>query len=113
MSTGKFLILVAFSFIIFALVSAEVLSEAQVAGLTQAVSMHETNLERVQRQQEVLRAMLQKLAIASLTDPDLAEVLRDHGVHVNRHSTQVESPAAAPAGAKPAPAAPEVPAVAQ
>ncbi len=110
------MILVALSFMIIALVSAEVLSEAQVAGLTQAVSVHQNNLERIQHQQDTLRSMLQKLAIASLNDTALADVLRDHGVHVNRRSNDAPTPApapATPAESKPAPAAPDVPPVAQ
>jgi hypothetical protein len=113
MSAGKFLILIALSFMIIALVFVEVLSEAQVSGLTDAVSLHEEKLNRAQRQQEILRQMLQRLAVASLTDPALADFLRNHGVQVNHRSIQPAATAPVPSGSKPAPPPPDVPPVAE
>ncbi len=104
------MILSALSLMIIALVCVEVLSEVQVNGLSDAVNYHQEVLERAQHQQELLRSMLQKLAVASISDPALADLLHDHGIRVNRRSVQA---APAPAGSKPAPAAPDVPPVAQ
>jgi len=110
MSGGKFLILIALSLMIIALVFVEVITEAQVSGLTDAVTLHENQLGQAQRQQEVLRQMLQRLAVASLTDPALADFLRSHGVQVNHRTVPA---ATVPSDAKPGPPPPDVPPVAQ
>jgi predicted Holliday junction resolvase-like endonuclease len=111
MSTGKFLILAVLSVMIIVLVLVEVVSEAQVTGLADAISMHQSYVNQSLRQQEVLRQMLQRLAVASMTDPALADVLHSHGIHITRQSSPPAAPA--PSAATPPPAPPDVPAVNQ
>jgi hypothetical protein len=111
MSAGKFWILVVLSLMVSVLVILEVICDAQVARVTDAVAFEQASLGRMQRSQELLRQMLQKLALDSVNDPAVADLLQDHGVHIHR-GTDPSAPAApAPAGSKPA--APDVPPVAQ
>lgn len=107
------MILSALSLMIFALVFVEVASEVQVDGLNIAVSNHEANLTEMQAQKEVLRQMLQRLAIASLSDPALVDVLHKNGVRINNRLPRAGAPASAPSDSKPAPPPPDVPPVAQ
>ncbi len=105
--------LITLSLMIVALIIAEVISDGQVVALTDAVSGNQAKLSRMQQQQEILRQMVQKLAIASQTDPDVAELLKNHGIKVTLNnqpetpSTPV-TPATPPTHAAPAPAVPPV-----
>ncbi len=107
------MILTALSLLILILSFVEVVSEIQVSRLTDAVGLHEANITAAQSQQEVLKQMLQRLALASLSDPALADVLHKRGVRVNHTDPPAGTPAALPAGSKPASPPPEVPPVAQ
>ncbi len=107
------MILTALSLLILILSFVEVVSEIQVSRLTDAVGLHEANISAAQSQQEVLKQMLQRLALASLTDPAVADVLHKRGMRVNHVEQPPGTSATLPAGSKPASPPPEVPPVAQ
>jgi hypothetical protein len=119
MSAEKFWILIVLSLMIIGSVGMEIASDAQVAKLNDAISREQFVLSRMSRQQEIFRQMLQRLAVLSVNDPAVADLLHAHGIRVNRvsgHFAVPTSPAATSAGPsvpKPAASAPEVPPVAQ
>jgi predicted Holliday junction resolvase-like endonuclease len=83
MSAGKYWLLVFLSLVIAALIFLEIRCEIQVTSLTFSVGENEAHLSQAQQQNEVLRQLLQRMAVESQHDSALADLLAKRGLHVS------------------------------
>jgi hypothetical protein len=91
MNAGKFWLLTFLSLVIAVLILLEITCENQVASLTAQVGMNEARISQARAQNELLRQLVQRIAIMSQRDLALADLLAKRGIHLN----------AAPRGAGP------------
>ena len=102
MSAGKYWLLLFLSSVIAILIFLEIYCENQVASLTYLVSSNESHVSQVQRQNEMLRQLIQRIAIDSQRDPALVSLLANHGIHLSVPAgTQTKLPAVAPPSTAP------------
>lgn len=92
MSAGKYWFLVILSLIIATLIFFEIRCETQVTNLTTSVSVNEALVSQAQQQNQMLRQLLQRIAIDSQHDPALVDLLAKRGIHVTVTPRQSDAP---------------------
>jgi len=82
MNVGKFWLLMFLAVVIGTLVILEIICENQVANLTSLVSFNESRVTQARQQNEVLRQLIERIAIESQHDPALVDLLAKRGIHL-------------------------------
>jgi hypothetical protein len=103
MNVGKFSLLLFLSLVIAILIFLEIACEQQVAYLTYQVSVNEARISQARQQNELLRQLVQRIAIESQRDPALLEILAKRGIRLSRGPGPGANPTTPP------PTAPNVP----
>jgi hypothetical protein len=93
MNVGKFWLLMFLSVVIAILVFLETTCENQVISLTYQMSRAEAQVAQARQQNEMLRQLIQRVAIESQRDPALMDLLTKRGIRFSRPSTGGATPA--------------------
>ncbi len=108
MNVGKFWLLTFLSLVIAVLILLEIVCENQVEVLANTVGSNEARIGQARQQNEMLRQLIQQIAIASRQDPALLNLLTKRGIHLQVTNTNgaaiPENPSAtAPSASTPSP----------
>jgi hypothetical protein len=87
MNAGKFWLLTFLAVVIALLIFIEIACENQVWHLENALNRGEAQVAVARQQNEMLRQLVQKMAMASEQDPAIADVLAKYGIHVTKPET--------------------------
>jgi len=68
--------------VIAVLIGLEIVSENQIAALTDSVSDKQARLALAQQEHETLKELVQRMALESRSDRALADLLAKRGIHV-------------------------------
>lgn len=98
MNAGKYWLLMFLATVIAVLIFLEIACEMQVSSLTSAVSAGEARVTQAQRQNDLLRQLIQRMAVLSQRDPALLDLLTKRGVRITGRtdSTATPPPSSAP-----------------
>ena len=88
------------SLVVAVLIFLEIVCEQQVAGLSDQLNYNEARIAQARQQNELLRQLVQRIAIESQRDPALMDVLAKRGIRLSRGQGPGTTPGA------PAPTAP-------